>query len=95
LQLSDRAVTRLTWVLIPGKGRVHFTICLHSVVCNIRQLFSYLFHYVQDLKFSQQWWWGFELSGIWHCVTGYVVPTFWRIPLPSSSRVISPWRYYP
>jgi len=32
-------MNRLTWVLIPRRGRIHSPICLHSVVYKIRQLF--------------------------------------------------------
>jgi len=70
LQLSDGAMNQLTWVLIPGRDRVHSPICLHSVVYNIRQFFFCLVHNVQDLRSSQQCWRGFELSGMWLCVTG-------------------------
>jgi hypothetical protein len=39
-----------------------------------------------SLRFSQEWWWRFNSSGMWCHVAGWVILAFQRIVLPSSSR---------
>ena len=49
----------------------HQYLSTESMVSHLGRLCS---SYVRDLKFSQQFWWGLKSSGMWCCVTGWVVP---------------------
>ena len=47
----------------------------------------WLFLFVSHMEFSKHCGWVFKTSGIWCCIVGQAVSEFWRIVVPSSSRV--------